>query len=164
MLMHEMRRAPELSATTRSVSIWIIASSLHFGRQACSPRPLDDPPHAPALARGQRTARDDLHDVADAAAACLVVRHELAAHADVLVVARVQHATVHLHDDGLLARDARDRALLRHAPAKGLALLRLRHVGAHRASDRAARDFSPSTVRLRAMVLRTSRILFGFSI
>src|SRR5438046_2922860 len=74
MLMHEMRRAPELSATRRSVSIWII-SGLRF--RARQDRPLDDGADAPVLARRERPARDDHHDVPERALAALVVGHEL---------------------------------------------------------------------------------------
>src|SRR5262245_66117870 len=68
-LMHCSRRAPELSATSRLVSIWIIERSLaRLGaRTPCSaPDPSGLPvlQHHPALVPGNRPAFLDPHDVA----------------------------------------------------------------------------------------------------
>src|SRR4029450_8445676 len=91
MAMQEMRLAPELSATSRIVLIWIMAFLLPPARlplppraapptppaRSPPPRPPPPPPPPPALAGGQRPRLHDLHDVARLAGVLLVVGQEL---------------------------------------------------------------------------------------
>src|SRR5262245_49363743 len=70
--MQEIFFAPELSATSRIVLIWIMIRSsssrrVDVGRGELDDAlaALDDPPHAPPLAGGQRAGFHDLDGVAD---------------------------------------------------------------------------------------------------
>src|SRR5215468_4827814 len=106
-LMHCTRRAPELSATSRLVRIWIMAS--------CSPRALglralDQ--NFPALGLGHRAAFADLDVLADLAleGVGLVVRVVLLRPTDELLVDRVLDAAFDAHDDGLVHLVADDDA------------------------------------------------------
>src|SRR6185437_4126941 len=82
-LMHCKRRAPELSATSRLVSIWIIGPVLRcrlvLRRSASHPSASDLTvlQHHPALVLGDRPALLDPHDVAHLEGSLLVVRVEL---------------------------------------------------------------------------------------
>src|SRR5687768_3680406 len=93
--MHWTRRAPELSATSRTVRIWIMASSfLH--------ELLDEADDGEALVARDRSVLLDLDLVADLVLIGLVVRLVAAARADVLAVERVAARRDALDHDGLL--------------------------------------------------------------
>src|SRR5690349_5292678 len=81
-LMHLTRRAPELSATSRWVVTWIMALLLH--------RAGDELGHEPALVARDRAVLLDLDAVAGLVLVGLVVRLVAVAHADVLLVDRVE--------------------------------------------------------------------------
>src|SRR5262245_6849360 len=120
--MQEIFLAPELSATSRIVRIWIIGrSSLRLGGRALAA--LDDAAHAPALARGQRTRLHDLDGVADLAVVRLVVGHELRLPPDVPLVELVADDPVDPDDDRLVGLVRHDHAGLRRPPPDDL----LRH-------------------------------------
>src|SRR5260221_9027408 len=121
-LMHMTRRAPELSATSRLLCIWIIGS----GSRALG----DDGvvgQHFPALGLGQRTRLLDAHAVTDLAAVGLVVRRVLFRARDELLVDRMHDAALDLDRDGLVALVAHHRAphdSLGHCSYSSPALLR----------------------------------------
>src|SRR3546814_1218025 len=90
-LMHITSLAPELSATSRWLCIWIMVQPPLFGRAR------DDLGHAPVLGLRHRC---DLHhpdDVAFVAAVVGVVGVELARAADVLAVQRVLDLALAAH-------------------------------------------------------------------
>src|SRR5215467_11299126 len=91
--MHRSSRAPELSATLRMVSRWITTCSLL--------RLLEDVGDAPALLLRQRPRLDDAHAIANAAAVVLVVRLEMRATLDDLLVEGVRLLLAHQHDNCL---------------------------------------------------------------
>src|SRR5919199_727309 len=111
-LMHCTRRAPELSATSRFVSGWIIAPppSRHRRRRrrgrcrrhlgAVGLAVAAD--HHPALPLGDRRVLLDLHHVALLAEVRLVVGGVLLRPPDELLVERVHHATLDEHGDRLV--------------------------------------------------------------
>src|SRR6266540_764795 len=90
-------------------------------------RGLHDLDEAPALRLRERSRLDDADDVADVRAVLLVVRVELRAAADDLLVARVRLDRVDLDDDRLVHRAGDDdAAALLAAAALGLRLGRAR--------------------------------------
>src|SRR5690606_8196683 len=115
--------APLLSATSSSVSTWIMELHLH--------RAVHEPHGLPALRRGERPALADLDEVVGAELLGLVVGVELPAPLDVLAVDRITESAGHLDHDGLLgatgirrvANDAPDEV---PALAPDLRLLRSR--------------------------------------
>src|SRR5436305_4271724 len=116
--MQRISRAPVLSAILRRDSCWIIESPR-------SPGGLHDLGQAPALRLGQRTRLDDADDVADLRLVLLVVRVELDAAPDDLLVALVRADQLDLDNDRLVhrARDNDATALL--APTTVVLGLRL---------------------------------------
>src|SRR5216684_659897 len=95
--MHATRLAPLLSATSRTVCIWITGLAPlrrgafdHFGAG-------DDLRDAPALVLRQRPGLGNAHDVADLAGLVFVVRLVLLLLRHVLAVAAVLHAALDLH-------------------------------------------------------------------
>src|SRR5687767_10473968 len=86
--------APVLSATSRMVPIWIMASS-HLG-------PLDDLAHPPPLGRRHRPAGNDDHFVADLALVGLVMRVEARRAPQVALVEAVHDGALDRHDHGLV--------------------------------------------------------------
>src|SRR5258708_32683143 len=92
--MHCTLLAPELSATSRTVLIWIMAPLLLHEL-------LDEARDDPALVPADRARLLDLHLVARLELALLVVRLVAAARADVLAVQGVAAVTDHLDDHGL---------------------------------------------------------------
>src|SRR5712692_10465557 len=95
--MHATRLAPLLSATSRTVCIWITGLAPlrrgafdHFGAG-------DDLRDAPALVLRQRPGLGNAHDVADLAGLVFVVRLVLLLLRHVLAVAPVLHAPLDLH-------------------------------------------------------------------
>src|SRR5712692_6296155 len=135
--MHATRLAPLLSATSRTVCIWITGLAPlrrgafdHFGAG-------DDLRDAPALVLRQRPGLGNAHDVADLAGLVFVVRLVLLLLRHVLAVAAVLHAALDLHHhrlrhlvggDGADARlgtpAGRFRLLLLDVLGHGLTLLR----------------------------------------
>src|SRR5919106_3714575 len=113
--MQRSSRAPVLSATFRRDSCWIIGPLL---------RGLHDLLEAPALELRERTRLDEADDVADLRLVRLVVRVELRAPLDDLLVHRVHLHDVHANDDRLV-RTCRDDRALSLLPAAAL-VLRLR--------------------------------------
>src|SRR3954463_11178678 len=108
--MHATRLAPLLSATSRTVCIWITGLAPlrrrafdHLGAR----HDLGDPP---ALVLGQRPGLGDAHDVADLAGLLLVVRLVLLLLRHVLAVAAVLHAPLDLHHHRLRHLVRRDGA------------------------------------------------------
>src|SRR5580704_6022953 len=92
--MHCTRLAPELSATSRTVRIWIMAASfLH--------ELLDEARDGEALVLADRTVLLDLDLIAGLELALFVVRLVAAARADVLAVERIPAVIDHLDHDGL---------------------------------------------------------------
>src|SRR5258707_13649473 len=101
--MHMTRRAPELSATSSSLDIWIMESRLPFGFARYVTRAADD---FPALQLGNRLALADAHEVADLVGLGFVVGviflrppHSLSHH-------RMDEAALHLAHYGLGVRIA----------------------------------------------------------
>src|SRR5574342_1113409 len=138
--MHATLRAPELSATSRTDSCWIIAV-LPSDRR----RPRQGGLDLPALALRDGPVFDDLDAIADRAGILLVVRHELREAAHVLLVLRILHEPLHAHHDGLVHLVADDRshqgsphaAFLHFAPR-----LSRRIVSARAMSRRSVRSFA----------------------
>src|ERR1044071_10209066 len=99
--MHITSLAPELSATSRWLCIWIIARPPLFGRAD------EDLDHAPVLGLGHRRALRHADHVAGVAGVVRVVGVQLGRAADVLAVQRVldlaldehRHRLVHLVAD-----------------------------------------------------------------
>src|SRR5205085_1971351 len=116
--MQRISRAPVLSAILRRDSCWIIESPR-------SPGGLHDLGQAPALRLGQRTRLDDADDVADLRLVLLVVRVELDAAPDDLLVALVRADQLDLDDDRLVHRARDDDATALLAPATVMLRLRL---------------------------------------
>src|SRR6185436_10627253 len=83
-LMHCTRRAPELSATSRMVRIWIMTSSSSSLRVSGLDRPFDQTSHRPALLARERLVLADLDEIASLELALLVVRLVLRANTNVL--------------------------------------------------------------------------------
>src|SRR5215468_3252468 len=113
-LMHWTRRAPELSATSRLVCIWIMGSASCAGRCA---RRAERAQHDPALALGDRLALLDAHGVAGLEGVILVVRRVFFGSRDELLVDGMHDAPLDAHGHRLVARIADDDALedsLRH--------------------------------------------------
>src|SRR3954453_7916436 len=108
-------RAPVLSATRRSDSCWITARRLPcnscegcgWWRSLCH---LEHFSQAPALRLRQRPRLDDADDVADVRGVLLVVRVELDAAPDHLLVPRVRLDHVDLDHDRLVHRVGHDDA------------------------------------------------------
>src|SRR6185437_9536901 len=103
-LMHMTRRAPELSATSRLVCIWIMMRLSLYWR---SSRLLNfllllAPDHFPALELGNGPALLDPHDVADAELVLAVMRVVLLRAAHGLLHGRVAEAAVDPHHHRLV--------------------------------------------------------------
>src|ERR1700750_1115803 len=99
--MQSSSRAPELSATLRRDSCWII----------CLPRLLDDVDKTPALGLRKGTGLDDPDHVALAGLVALVVSVQRARAADDLLVSRVTTGGVDADGDRLVAFVGDDDAL-----------------------------------------------------
>src|SRR5574341_1415291 len=99
--MQQRRLAPELSAASSIVCIWIMIAFPPSGVLAAG-GPFDQPEHAPPLLLAQRAGFDDLHPVADPALVLLVVRLVLGPALRVFLVDRVHHKPLHPHDDRLV--------------------------------------------------------------
>src|SRR5271168_3993000 len=97
-LMHMTRRAPELSATSKLVCIWIMASGSRGG--GCGRLFGQD---FPTLALRDRAAFADPHLVADLEAVGLVMRRIFLRARDELLVDRVHDAPLDQDRDGLVA-------------------------------------------------------------
>src|SRR5207302_9188855 len=109
-LMHATRLAPLLSATSRTVCIWITALA---PLRRCAFDDLgagDDLRDAPALVLRQRPRLGDAHDVPHLAVLLLVVRFVLLLLRHVLAVAAVLHPALDLHHHGLGHLVGGDRA------------------------------------------------------
>src|SRR5215813_12927727 len=143
-LMHWTRRAPELSATSRFVCIWImVAVPLARGRPGVG----DD---LPALALGDRPALANPHGLADLVGVRLVVRGIFLRATHELLVDRMHDAALDLDDDGLVHLVAHDHALKYT-------------LGHSRHSYDAARAKSFNRVWMRAISRRTWRTRAVFS-
>src|ERR1700721_815412 len=124
-LMHMTRRAPELSATSRLVCIWIMMLSGSFPVRARGRERsrylllLLRPAHRPALELGDRAVLLDPHHVADRVLVVLVMRVVLLRAAHGLLEHRVREAALDAHH-------ARLRLLVAHHDALELSL---RHIG-----------------------------------
>src|SRR5689334_1966958 len=134
-LMHWTRRAPELSATSRLVCIWIIGALLlrrglgRLGLAGAAARCrllldgdlglVGDRARRRSLGRqnhevlvlGNRLALLDAHEIADLEGVLLVVRRVFLGAHDVLLVDGVHDAPLDAHDDGLVLHVAHDHAL-----------------------------------------------------
>src|SRR5512139_705783 len=102
-LMHSTLRAPELSATSNTVSDCTM--SVHTGptrRRASSHCLFENRAHGPALVAAERARFRDEHAVPDAAAILFIVRFHFAASAQVFLVFRVLHHALDHDDDGLV--------------------------------------------------------------
>src|SRR6266850_2956634 len=171
--MQEILFAPELSATSRYVRIWIMSiSSRVLGRRrpaAAGPRallrrPLQDLLDHPALVPGERARLLDAHPVADLALVLLVVRHEAGSPPQVLAIQRIHHQPLDLDDGGLVHLVAdHDPVLLEPAALRfSLPFQELHHSLPVAGADSPA-VFSRITVRTRASSLRTRAIFCGLS-
>src|SRR5256885_9025669 len=171
--MQEILFAPELSATSRIVRIWIMAISscspragppLAAGPGALLRRPLQDFLDHPALVPGERARLLDAHPVADLALVLLVVRHEAGAPLQVLAVKRVHHQPLDLDDRRLVHLVAgHDPFFLEPAALRGVLPFQRLHHPLPVAGDDSPAVFSRMTVRTRASSLRTKAILCGLS-
>src|SRR3989337_602733 len=113
--MQRSSRAPVLSATRRRDSCWITGPPSLCG--------LDDLLQTPALHPRQRPRLDDPHDVPHLRLVPLVVRVELRAPANDLLVPRVHLHDIDADDDRLVRGGGDDRALtLLTSPAHVLRL------------------------------------------
>src|SRR5437763_750854 len=153
--MHCRRRAPELSATSRLVSIWIIAPVLVSPGRAFQPRShFSVLQHHPALVLGDRPALLDEDEVAHLEGLLLVVGMELLGAPHRLLEQRMRVAPLHLDHHGLGVLVG-DHYALQNA---------LRHcLNPHRLSALAPLRFWICTVLSRAMSRRTSRTREVFS-
>src|SRR6266478_8774229 len=118
-LMHWTRRAPELSATSRFVCIWIMTppSSCKFPRPLRSHSLLLAPNHLPAFELGQWPALFDPHDVVDLVLVGLIVGIIFLGTPHRLLHDRMGEAALDPHHDGLVLFVAHYDALecaLRH--------------------------------------------------
>src|ERR1039458_5698173 len=123
-LMHMTRRAPELSATSRFVCIWIMMRLSLFLRsiylrtwRSLSFLFLIAADHFPALELGDRATLFDPHRVADGKLVLLVMRMIFLRTANGFLHRRMGETPVDAHDDGLVLLVADDDALertLRH--------------------------------------------------
>src|SRR5688500_1986312 len=111
--MHATRLAPLLSATSSSVSAWIMALHLH--------RSIDQTHRFPALRARERTALADLDHVVRLELFLRVVRVELLPALHVLSVDRIAEVARDLDDDRLL-RAPRIRGVAHHASDEMTAL------------------------------------------
>src|SRR5437899_12925193 len=138
--------APELSATLRRLSCWIIASPGPF-------EDFDDPP--PLQLRG-RTGLLDAHPVALFEVVDLVVGVEPGGALEGLLVAAVADAVDDRHDHRLLHLRGDHGALPDLPPVRSLDVVCL-GCFTHSVSPASAASisFSRSTVRIRAMSCRT---------
>src|SRR5713101_9286397 len=94
-----MRRAPELSATSRMVRIWIMA---RLALLALHPLGAgDDGSYRPALASTHGTGLRDYHPVSHPTLVLLVVGHEARRAFGVTTVSGIPDDPLHLHDDRL---------------------------------------------------------------
>src|SRR6266542_2771119 len=150
MRMQAIRRAPELSATSRIVPIWIMRSSsaLRLG---------EDLAQSPALAPRERPRLLDAHAVAHLRGSLLVVGHEAARPLDRPLVARLLDAALHLDDDRLLHPVRDDAADL------GLPLASWLIYGCFHHFSAAFRSMARRYVWTRAMSRRTVLKRLGFS-
>src|SRR5437763_9959598 len=145
--------APELSATFRRLSCWIIASPGPF-------EDFDDPP--PLELRG-RTGLLDPHAVALLQVVDLVVGVEPGRALERLLVAAVADPLDDGHDHGLVHLGGHDRAVPDFAPVGPPGRCWGRSGGGGRLghafspASAASISFSRSTVRIRAMSRRTVR-------
>src|SRR5215469_15617190 len=117
-LMHMTRRAPELSATSRLVCIWIMGRLVfsHCARARLF-RPFLAPGHRPALELRYRPVFFDPHDIAGREFVLLVVRVIPLRSPHRFFQNRMRKATVDTDHDGLVLFVAYDDALqhpLRH--------------------------------------------------
>src|SRR5436190_2724006 len=103
--MQRISRAPELSATLSFVSCWITVS----------PGLLDHLEEAPALRAGEWPGLDHAHDVALLRLVLLIVRAQLAAAADHLLVGGVAPDHCDAHGDRLVGA-RRDHGALSNLP------------------------------------------------
>src|SRR3972149_7809385 len=115
-LMHMTRRAPELSATSRLVCIWIMRrlASFRLAQRARSLRLLLAAHHHPALEPGQRAVLLDPHDVSDRLRVGLVVGVVLLGLAHRLLEHGMGEAALDAHHHRLVRRVA-DHGTLQHA-------------------------------------------------
>src|SRR5580704_4139961 len=112
-LMHMTRRAPELSATSRLVCIWIMGYPIHSN--SITPRSgrllFLAAHHGPALELGDRPVLLDPHDVADLELVLLVVRVVLLRAAHRLLEQGMGEAALDLHHQCLALLVAHHDAL-----------------------------------------------------
>src|SRR4051812_13746437 len=132
-LMHSTSLAPELSATRRRVSCWIID---------CSPGPFEHFDQAPALELRQRTSLLDADTVADVEVVGLVVHVQLLRALQRLAIERMANAVDDRNHRRLVHRRGHDRALTDLARVRP----RRRGVVSHRCSPVPRRQQSPERV------------------
>src|SRR2546422_8378106 len=172
--MQEILFAPELSATSRIVRIWIMSFSsrpswprrraLRAWRRLIRSLFQDLLDH-PALVPGQRARLLDAHPVADLALVLLVVGHEAGPRFQIFAVHPVHDQPPDLDHDRLVHGVADHEPFLLElaTPHGALALQLLRHYSLPAARDDTPAVFSCITVRTRASSLRSSRIFCGLS-
>src|SRR5512144_686915 len=100
MRMQAIRRAPELSATSRMVPIWIM--TLRSPCRSSRFRLHENLSQDPALPLGEGTGLLDADPVADFRRVALVVSHEAARPLDGPLVARLLDPALHLDHDRLV--------------------------------------------------------------
>src|SRR4051812_49244746 len=147
--------APELSATSRTVVVWIMALRLHLGLDFGL---HEDLRHAPALLLRHRARLDDAHLVARPGRLLLVVALVLLLLGHVLAVLAVLHAALDL-DDHRLGHLGRE-----HGPDAGLGLaaIRVRLLGIL-AHDFVSAGFASAALASAGFaVLRAALLVFVF--
>src|SRR5512140_206391 len=108
-LMQQRRLAPELSAASSMVCIWIISSSPPEFFGSLRGEALDQPGDAPPFVLADRPRLDDLHAVPDTELVLFVVRLEGDPAPDVFLVDVVRDQALHADDHGLVHLVADDR-------------------------------------------------------
>src|SRR5579872_1257876 len=146
--MHMTRRAPELSATSRLVCIWIMSARSFSGSGFCALGVLRQ--DLPGLQLRLRGALDDPGRFAFVVGVGLVVGVVLLGTADGLLQQGVQEGALHLHHDGLVPLVGNHHAF---ENSLGHLLSRPQALGA----------LARNTVLMRAMSLRTSSTRWVFS-
>src|SRR5262245_1505109 len=113
-LMHITRRAPELSATSRLVCIWIMMQLSLSGRyRSLNFLFLFATDDFPSLELGDRPPLLDPHDVADRIRIGLVMCVVLLRATNGLLHSRVRETTLDAYDHGLVLLVANDHAMQR---------------------------------------------------
>src|SRR5512141_314066 len=127
-LMQQRRFAPELSAASSMVCIWIISSSPPEFFGSLLGEALEQPGDAPPFVLAPRPRLDALHAVPDTELVLLVVRLEVDPAPHVFLVDLVRDQAFHADDHGLVHLVADDRPHLLFPRTAGFHRTLRRHV------------------------------------